>query len=115
MAIVKPGCDCGCNIPVATTPKGMLEFLANRMEMAGVSDGVARLYAEDIRSILANMGEPEYPKFYDWWDEIENYSTRGMRCMESIEQFQTDVGKQTNLLIWLEAAFEAGRLTVKKD
>jgi hypothetical protein len=52
MAIVKPGCDCGCNIPVATTPEKMLRFLANRMEMGGCSDGVARLYAEDIRSII---------------------------------------------------------------
>lgn len=64
MAIVKPGCDCGCNIPVATTPEGMLRFLANRMESAGVSEGVARLYAEDIRSILK-----------EYYDEDQSPST----------------------------------------
>lgn len=114
MAIVKPGCDCGCNTPVATTPKGMLEFLAGRMEFAGVSDGVARLYAEDIRSILANM-DPQYPEFYDWWDEIENYSSRGLRCLESMEHFQSDLGRDANMIVWLQAAFDAGRLTGPKD
>ena len=52
MARVKEGCDCGCNDPVATTPEGMLRFLKGRMEFAGVSDSVARLYAEDIGLIL---------------------------------------------------------------
>lgn len=47
-------CDCGCNDPVATTPKDMLEFLANRFEYAGVSHCVARHYAKDIRLILKN-------------------------------------------------------------
>lgn len=45
-------CDCGCNKPVATTPKEMLEFLANRFEYAGVSHPVALKYARDIRQIL---------------------------------------------------------------
>lgn len=57
---MKPGCDCGCNDPVATTPKDMLEFLANRFEFAGVSDSVARMYARDIRLILAeHFGDKE--------------------------------------------------------
>ncbi len=45
-------CDCGCNDPVATTPKEMLEFLADRLEYAGVAEVVARSYARDIRLIL---------------------------------------------------------------
>lgn len=45
-------CNCGCNDPVATTPKDVLEFLANRFEYAGVSDAVALKYAKDIRQIL---------------------------------------------------------------
>jgi hypothetical protein len=39
--------------PVANTPKEMLEFLADRLEYAGVSDIVAKSYASDIRKILA--------------------------------------------------------------
>lgn len=49
---MKEGCDCGCNDPVADTPQGMLEFLANRFEFAGVSESVAQYYARDIRLIL---------------------------------------------------------------
>lgn len=45
-------CDCGCNTPVADDPLAMLEFLANRMENAGVADAVAQIYARDIRRIL---------------------------------------------------------------
>lgn len=66
MAVVKPGCDCGCNTPVATTPEKMLRFLANRMEYAGVADGVARLYAEDIRAIL----KEHYPRGFVRGDRV---------------------------------------------
>lgn len=45
-------CDCGCNDPVATNPKDMLEFLAARVEYAGIGEAVAALYARDIRLIL---------------------------------------------------------------
>jgi hypothetical protein len=45
-------CECGCADPVATTPQEMLEFLAGRFEYAGVSDLVAKSYAQDIRWIL---------------------------------------------------------------
>jgi hypothetical protein len=51
-------CDCGCNDPVATTPQEMLEFLAGRFEYAGVSDIVAKSYAQDIRKILEDYFEP---------------------------------------------------------
>ena len=44
--------ECGCTDPVATTPKDMLEFLADRLEFAGVSHAVALSYAQDIRNIL---------------------------------------------------------------
>ena len=45
-------CDCGCNDPVADTPQQMLEFLANRFTYGAVADGVADIYARDIRKIL---------------------------------------------------------------
>lgn len=45
-------CDCGCNEPVAKTPEGMLKFLAQRFEYAGVADEVAKIYARDIRFVL---------------------------------------------------------------
>ena len=55
---IKEGCDCGCNIPVATTPEAMLRFLAQRFEDAGVSDGVAKIYAHDIRLIIKEWYTP---------------------------------------------------------
>ena len=45
-------CDCGCNDPIATSPKEMQEFLAGRLEYAGVSDTIAKHYARDIRLVL---------------------------------------------------------------
>ena len=54
-------CDCGCNDPVATTPGEMLLFLADRLEYAGVSEGVAAVYARDIRSVL----EQHFPNLID--------------------------------------------------
>lgn len=73
MAVVKPGCDCGCNIPVATTPEKMLRFLAGRLEHAGVSDAVAKLYAEDIRSIL----KEHYPHGFSRGDRVVVKRTAG--------------------------------------
>jgi hypothetical protein len=49
------GCDdpnCGCDTPALHDPVQALEFLAGRMEFAGVSEGVAKWYAQDIRDIL---------------------------------------------------------------
>jgi hypothetical protein len=45
-------CDCGCNTPVAETPEGMLKFLAHRLDYAGVAEGVAKIYARDIRKLV---------------------------------------------------------------
>ena len=47
-------CECGCNEPVADTPREMLEFLLNRFSHAGVSDAVATIYARDIKEIMKN-------------------------------------------------------------
>ncbi len=50
-------CDCGCNVPISSTPEGMLRFLAHRFEYAGVADSVAEIYARDIRYILEKFYE----------------------------------------------------------
>lgn len=50
---MKPGCDCGCNDPVAYTPEDMLRFLADRLEFAEVGHHVGKTYAKDIRMILS--------------------------------------------------------------
>ena len=41
--------------PVETDALKMLEFLAERMEYAGVSEAVASSYAKDIRDILSRV------------------------------------------------------------
>ena len=50
-----PRCDdpeCGCKEPTFTEPMEAIEFLAGRMEFAGVAEGVAKSYARDLRAIL---------------------------------------------------------------
>lgn len=54
----------------------------------------------------------EYPEFEDWYMEIENYGMRCERLWESLDAFHSDLGKEANLILWLTAAFEAGRSTV---
>lgn len=69
-ARVAEDCDCGCNDPVATTPRDMLEFLANRFEMAGVTAAVGSIYAHDIRKILAGIGWISVKKQKPPFDEL---------------------------------------------
>lgn len=52
----------------------------------------------------------EYESFDDWWLEIENYGTRGERCMDSMSQFKSQTGLEANIHLWLKAAFESARL-----
>ena len=44
--------NCGCSDPAFTEPQQALSFLQERMAYAGVSDGVAMSYAEDLGDIL---------------------------------------------------------------
>lgn len=52
----------------------------------------------------------QYPEFDDWFLEIENYGTRAERFYESLENMQSELGKISNGLLWLQAAFECGRM-----
>lgn len=51
-----------------------------------------------------------YENFEDWWLEIENYGTRGERCMESMSNFKSQTGLEANIHLWLRAAFDSARL-----
>ena len=44
--------ECGCADPAFTKPMEAIEFLAGRMEHAGISEAVGRYYARDLRAIL---------------------------------------------------------------
>ena len=53
--MARKGCgdpECGCDQPTLTDPKQALEFLRGRMKFAGISEGVARSYAQDLDDIL---------------------------------------------------------------
>ena len=56
--------------------------------------------------------EYQYPEFEDWFLEKENYGTRAERAYESFENMQSELGRTANLILWLTAAFEAGRCTI---
>ena len=49
----------------------------------------------------------EYEKFEDWFDEIENYGTRSERFLEILPN---DILLSDNMIQWLRAAFECGRM-----
>ena len=54
--------------------------------------------------------EYQYKDFEDWFLEIENYGTRSERFYESIDNFQSDLGRNVNHIVWLKAAFDSARL-----
>lgn len=56
--------------------------------------------------------EYQYKEFADWFLEIENYGTRSERAYESFMNMQSELGQAANLILWLTAAFEAGRCTI---
>ena len=52
----------------------------------------------------------QYKEFDDWFLEIENYGTRAERFYESLDSFQSDLGRTANGVMWLKAAFDSARL-----
>lgn len=59
--------------------------------------------------------EYKYPQFDDWFLEIENYGTRAERFYESIDNFHSELGQIANMLVWLQAAFECGRMSKDQE
>lgn len=57
----------------------------------------------------------KYPKFEDWFYEIENYGLRAERFWDSMSQFATDSGKMANIEVWLRAAFESAQQGVEDE
>lgn len=57
----------------------------------------------------------KYKDFSEWFFEGEEYAMRSERFYESLEAFKSELGKEANLLVWLQAAFEAGRMSKEND
>jgi hypothetical protein len=57
----------------------------------------------------------KYKDFNDWFFEGEEYAQRCERFHESLDQFKSDLGRSANMLIWLQAAFEAGRQEAQNE
>jgi len=51
----------------------------------------------------------KYSTFKDYFDEIENYATRGERFYDEFQAL--DYIKRERMIEWLQAAFECGRET----
>lgn len=54
-----------------------------------------------------------YTNFEDWFDERELFDSRADRFFDSMSQFNSEEGKYANIRLWLQAAFQAGRETLK--
>lgn len=57
----------------------------------------------------------KYKDFNEWFFEGEEYAMRCERFYETLAQVKSDLGKEANMLVWLQAAFEAGRENGNKD
>jgi hypothetical protein len=51
----------------------------------------------------------KYKDFGEWFFEGEEYAMRCERFYESLTAFKSELGLEANMLVWLQAAFEAGR------
>ena len=60
--------------------------------------------------VLVSKGaRMKYKDFEDWFFEGEEYAMRCERFYESLTAFKSELGLEANMLVWLKAAFEAGR------
>lgn len=57
----------------------------------------------------------KYKDFSDWFFEGEEYAMRSERFHESLDSFKSDLGRSANMLIWLQAAFDAGRMSKENE
>lgn len=92
----------GCN-------PDLTEYQKQVMKRIGLATAMAQ-DALDKPDSVDEITIYQYNEFEDWFCEIENYGTRGERFWESVDNFQSDLGKQANILVWLQAAFDSGRL-----
>lgn len=92
----------GCNPELTEYQKQVMKRLHLAMAMA--QDALAKPDSVDEITIH------QYNTFEDWFCEIENYGTRGERFWDSLEGFQSDLGKEANHIVWLKAAFDSARL-----
>lgn len=56
-----------------------------------------------------------YKKFDDWFFEGEEFGLRAERFYESLGAFKSNAGKEQNIVLWLMAAFEAGKQSNEKS
>ena len=51
----------------------------------------------------------KYKDFNDWFFEGEEYSMRCERFFGIVDNAKTELALETNMVVWLKAAFEAAR------
>jgi len=57
----------------------------------------------------------KYKDFSAWFFEGEEYAMRSERFYESLNAVKSELGKEANMLVWLQAAFEAGRQEAQNE
>ena len=53
--------------------------------------------------------------FDDWFNELEVFGLRSERFFDSLDQFKSKEGLQSNLILWLKAAYLHGVRVAAKD
>ncbi len=68
----------------------------------------------DLLEEAANALDREYKEFEAWFYELEEYGTRAERFWDSLTAFSPNASAP-NTVIWLKAAFEAGKSINKES
>lgn len=66
------------------------------------------LLPDEFKEVLRKV-EYHYEDFEEWFFEGEEYAMRSERFYDSLKATRSELGQEANVLVWLKAAFEAGR------
>jgi hypothetical protein len=102
------------------TSFGSAEFVLHDNSEQGIQDIPAhendkyQVTAHDLLEAFSSATMDDYATFDDWWNEVENFSTRGERLMETVElqftlglhQYQRDEIKKLAQYAWRAARGE---------
>lgn len=92
----------------------MEEKINEFVDQVGTDVSGKWMRTEQVKAgVKAVLQEYHYPKFEDWFDELEKFSFRSERFFETMGMYDNKNTEQ--IIIWLKAAFECGRMKKGED
>ena len=75
---------------------------------------VPSCFADSVCFTIQAGNNMKYKDFNEWFFEGEEYAMRCERFYEVLGTVKSELGKEANMVVWLQAAFEAGRAQVNE-